>query len=209
MGLVSRGATLTKIAIIDVNTGNSAAVQNMLNHLGYNATILCDAGSREAEQSDVVILPGVGNFNSVMQALEKHNWINFLDNLSGAQKFLGICVGYQILFSDSAEGANSKGLNIIPAKVVGLNDVRSFTSNIPNVGWFEEEKSKEKYYFTHSYGADAEQIEVSGVDFDYIQIGKSKIISRVNKGNYYGVQFHPEKSGLAGFRFFEDFLNDI
>lgn len=200
---------MKQIVIIDLDIGNSAAVKNMLSHLGYAAEILTEPNTNGTVDADCLILPGVGNFKSIISALERRNWLNCLKNIHASQNFLGICVGYQILYAASSEATGTKGLNLIECCLSNLNDINGYIGRVPNVGWHTEVISKREYYFTHSYGIEAKILAERDVEFDYIMIDETKIVSRVRKDNYQGVQFHPEKSGISGFEFFEEYLSEI
>lgn len=197
------------IVIIDLDIGNSSAVKNMLSHLGYAAEIVTEPDTNGNVNADCLILPGVGNFKSIISALECRNWFKYLENIDVNQNFLGICVGYQILYRASSEATGSTGLNLIESCLSKLDDIHGYAGRVPNVGWHTEEKSKREYYFTHSYGVEANKLAESDIEFDYIMVGETKIVSQVKKNNYQGVQFHPEKSGISGFEFFEEYLSEI
>lgn len=200
---------MKNINIIDLDIGNSSAVKNMLGYLGYAAEIVTEPDTNSSVNADCLILPGVGNFKSIISVLERRNWSKCIKNIDANQKFLGICVGYQILYRASSEAAGSKGLNLIESCLTKLDDIDGYTGRVPNVGWHTEVKSKREYYFTHSYGVEANTLAESDIQFDYITVGETKIVSQVKKDNYQGVQFHPEKSGTSGFEFFEEYLSDI
>ena len=124
--------------------------------------------------------------------------------------FLGICVGFQLMFSESEESKNIDGLNIFNGKIEKLD---KFIQTVPNIGWhnvaiskskFLENKSKNTFYFAHSYGL------VGNSQKNYsssITLNSKKIITSIEKNNIFGVQFHPEKSAKSGIKLLNNFCS--
>ena len=198
------------IHIIDVGIGNVGSLKNSLTNLGYDS---CTTQSLDVlVNSSTVIMPGNGNFGAVADRLKQFKLWEYLKSLPNKEvKFLGICVGMQLLFQDSEEvsesGSKASGLGILSGSVVYLHDETSGPP-LPQVGWnavnFSGENSylSSDYYFVNSLG-------VKDTDNDIV-LARScygqNFISAVTKKNIYGVQFHPEKSTLAGKAFLEWFL---
>ncbi|MDX2362610.1 MAG: imidazole glycerol phosphate synthase subunit HisH [Crocinitomicaceae bacterium] len=188
------------IAIIKYNAGNIASVQNSLNRMGYESILTDDP--REILSADKVIFPGVGEASSAMNYLKQHGLDRVL--LQVEKPFLGICLGLQLMCRSSEEG-DTKCLGIFDAVV------RKFPSSVkvPHMGWSELvepftnsliNESFEDFYFVHSYYAEVNKQTTArcnyGVEFS----------AMIQKDNYYGMQFHPEKSGEVGEELLSKFL---
>jgi glutamine amidotransferase len=193
------------IAIIKYNAGNVQSVQYALQRLGVNAIVTDDHS--EIRSADKIIFPGVGNANSAMQSLTEKGLDKVIKQLT--QPVLGICVGMQLMCIHSEEN-DTDCLGIIDLKV------KKFTSDkpglkIPQIGWnnifnfrsslFEGVKENTFVYYVHSYYA--EQGSETIATTDYI-LPYSAVIK---KNNFFGVQFHTEKSAEVGDRILLNFLN--
>ncbi len=193
------------IAIIKYNAGNVQSVQYALERLGYNAIVTDD--QNEIKSADKVIFPGVGNAYSAMQSLKEKKLDEVIKQL--IQPVLGICVGMQLLCNHSEEN-DTTGLGIID-----LN-VKKFVSEkinfkIPQMGWnniynlssplFEGVMEDSFVYYVHSYYAEAGKETIATTDyiFPYSAV--------IRKNNFYGVQFHTEKSAEVGDKILFNFLN--
>jgi glutamine amidotransferase len=201
------------IAIIDYGAGNIHSLQSVISKIStQNCRIITDGNNAE---SDFVILPGVGNFNQAMEKLvSAPNLINYiLNHINKGKKFLGICVGMQILADIGYENGRNRGLGLIKGEVKRIPDNHHL--KIPHIGWnniFIKADSEQAmqykvfhqkdFYFVHSY---------------YFSCKNSKnIIANVNYGieipaiiaqkNILATQFHPEKSGDSGLEFLRNFL---
>ncbi|MFH1904908.1 MAG: imidazole glycerol phosphate synthase subunit HisH [bacterium] len=200
------------IAIIDYGLGNLRSVSKAVEKLGAEAEVTDNP--KRIEKADGIILPGVGAFHVGMQNLERLNLLPVLhEAISKETPFLGICLGFQILFSQSEEHGIYNGMDIIKGKV------KRFTHKlkIPHMGWnqveFKIQNSKFKifdgvpndsyFYFVHSYYAEPEDLNVIIAKTEY----GHEFTSVVNKGNVWGVQFHPEKSGDIGLKILMNFLS--
>ena len=192
------------IAIIKYNAGNVQSVQYALERLGYKANITDD---HEAIRSaDKVIFPGVGNAYSAMESLKKNHLDEVIKKLT--QPVLGICVGMQLLCKHSEEN-NTTGLGIVDLKVKKfVSENKNF--KIPQMGWnnifdfssalFEGIKEESFVYYVHSYYV--EQGNETIATTNYI----SHYSAVIQKDNFYGVQFHTEKSADVGDRILLNFL---
>ena len=190
------------IAIIDYDAGNVKSVQNALKKLGFEAEITSDIET--IENADKVIFPGVGEASSAMKKLQERGLDAVIPNLK--QPVLGICLGMQLMCNASEEG-NTKALGIFDC------EVKLFPNSdiVPHMGWnnVSERKGKllenisetDNFYFVHSYYA--EICENTSSVCDYI----TPFSATLEKDNFYAAQFHPEKSGDAGFKLLENFLN--
>ena len=196
------------IAIIDYGMGNLHSVSKAVERLGFEAVITADPATIAA--ADGAILPGVGAFGDAMQNLRDTK----LDEVAKAyaasgKPMLGICLGMQLLFSESEEYGTNEGLNLLPGKVVRF----AGDYKIPHMGWnklsFLQEQSplftgleEGHVYFVHSFHAKPELASDLLATTDYYQ----QVTAIVGRGNVYGMQFHPEKSGELGMQLLGNFL---
>lgn len=202
---------MSKIAIIDYGAGNLHSVNNALNHLGCSGLI---TGEREKILSaDKVILPGVGAFGDAMSALKKNKLDEVvLEVVKQNKPFLGICLGLQLMFEESEETPNVKGLGIFKGKTVKIPKTDEL--KIPHMGWNDIKVVKDSVilkdlgenpfvYFVHSYYVKPEHREDVSA---YTQYG-TKLDIAVEKDNVFAMQFHPEKSGDVGMKILKNFIN--
>lgn len=190
-----------KIAIIDYGAGNIQSIKFALGRLGFYAVL--SHNSEEILNADKVIFPGVGEASSAMEKLKQTGLDTLIPTLT--QPVLGICLGMQLMCNASEEG-NTKGLGIFNVDVVKFNH----GVKVPQIGWnqisnlktslFNGIAENEYMYLVHSYYAPIcnETIASSFYGLEYS--------NAVHKGNFYGVQFHPEKSGKAGEKILNNFL---
>ena len=190
-----------KIGIIDYGAGNIQSVKFAMQRLGYEAVL--SNRKEEIMAADKVIFPGVGEASNAMRMLQKQNLDVLIPLLK--QPVLGICLGMQLLCNASEEG-NTEGLKVFDAIV------KKFPkgNKIPQMGWnqirdlksplFEEIKEDEYMYLVHSYYVplNEDTIATTNYGFDYA--------TALQKDNFFGVQFHPEKSSSAGERILKNFL---
>jgi len=183
----------------------------MLKKIGYKTTLTDDYDL--ISKSKIIIFPGVGNFDHVMNYVyEKKIDKAIYNSLENHSKLLGICVGMQALFSKSEEG-ELKGLDLIKGKITKFN-FKEKKFKIPHMGWnnvifknqtkFASELNKNRFYFVHSYFANCDD------DNDILGLSNYSIefVSCVKKGNIFGAQFHPEKSHYFGKKFLKIFLEN-
>ncbi|HIZ65299.1 MAG TPA: imidazole glycerol phosphate synthase subunit HisH [Candidatus Blautia pullicola] len=194
------------IGIIDYGAGNLFSVKNALDYLGAESCITGEP--QEIKKADALILPGVGAFPDAMKMLENRNLVSLIREEAQKKPLLGICLGMQLLFEQSSEFGETKGLGLIPGKVV---KIESQGLKIPHMGWndlhllnpcpmTEGMKEQAYVYFVHSFRADTEDAYISC----YTLYGE-KIPALVHRGNVYGAQFHPEKSGETGLAMLKNF----
>ncbi|OUL59977.1 imidazole glycerol phosphate synthase subunit HisH [Flavobacterium sp. AJR] len=195
-----------KIVIINYGAGNIQSIMFAIERLGFKATL--SNNPDEIQAADKVIFPGVGEASSAMEKLIESGLNNLIPNLK--QPVLGICLGMQLMCKSSEEG-NTKGLEIFDV------DVIKFTPSVkvPQMGWnniynlqsplFTGVNENEYMYLVHSFYAPLckEAIATTNYEVEYA--------SALQKNNFYGTQFHPEKSGDIGEQILSNFLklNDL
>ncbi|MDH2879236.1 imidazole glycerol phosphate synthase subunit HisH [Bacillus cytotoxicus] len=194
------------IAIIDYGMGNIRSIEQALTSIGVEH--LVTNRQREIVKSDGVILPGVGAFPKAMEALEAKKLVTVLQECGKTGKpLLGICLGMQLLFEKSEEMKSSNGLGLLPGVVRKLQ----VPYKIPHMGWNRLTKTKEMpiwnrvadgsfVYYVHSYYAECPNDMICGTS----EYGIS-VPGLVAKGNIFGAQFHPEKSGEIGIQMLANF----
>lgn len=191
-----------KLVIIDYGAGNIKSIQFAFKRLGIDAILSNDIS--EITNADKIIFPGVGEASSAMSMLDESGLDKIIPSLK--QPVLGICLGMQLMCNYSAEG-NTRGLGIFNV------DVKKFsnTVKVPQMGWnvvydlksdlFKGIKEKEFMYLVHSFFAESCEEAIATTDYEI------EYASALQKDNFYGVQFHPEKSGIEGSKILENFLN--
>lgn len=194
------------IAIIDYDTGNLRSVCNALDRIGAEYVLTDDPAV--IAQADRVLLPGVGEASSAMQKLQERGLCEVIKALE--VPVLGICIGMQLMCRHSEEG-NVDCLGIFDAQVQKFEADPSQGVKVPHMGWnsitdlrtglFEGLSEGEFVYFVHSFAAD--------VCEDTIAVSENgrRFSAALRKGNFYGAQFHPEKSGDVGERILKNFMN--
>ena len=208
-----------KIAIIDFGTSNLKSINAAFNLFDVQSSVTTSL--REINNSDAVVLPGVGAFAEAMSFLKKNRIDQAIKTTIYKKKpFLGICLGMQLLFDSSEEFNFCSGLGILKGKVMNLKKlIRKHNIIIPNTGWYSLQKNakfkkknilkiskKKYYYFTHSFFVKpADEKIVSSK----IEIEKNKICSSIQKDNVYAFQFHPEKSGPEGLDIINNFCKKV
>ena len=194
-------------ALIDYGVGNLYSVEKALATVG--AEVKVTSRAEDLRRAEKIILPGVGAFGDCMKNLEATGLIPTILEQIAAKKFLlGICVGLQILFEESEESPNVKGLGIFKGKV---KKISAEGLKIPHMGWnsvemknskiFSGVKDNSYFYFVHSYHADPSEKNLITAVTDYGE----KVTAAVEFENIYAVQFHPEKSGDVGLKVLKNF----
>ena len=187
------------IAVIDYGVGNLFSLTQSLKKIDADSVVTAD--HEIIARADKLILPGVGAFGDAAQKLKGSGVVIKLQVAAG-KPLLGICLGMQLLFDRSFEYGEHEGLGLIKGEVLPLSEHISGLK-IPHMGWnslefvdnnpiFKSLKQGEYVYFVHSYFAKCKEGLSAVTDYGI------KVTAAVRKGNVYGVQFHPEKSGNAG-----------
>lgn len=195
------------IAVIDYGRGNLGSVERLFGRVGVPAVVTQDA--RAIDDADAVVFPGDGAFHDSMANLTQLGLLDAVRRaLDGRRPFLGICIGYQLLFSTSEEFGQGGGLDVFPGVV------RRFPAglDVPHMGWnrvwhgnalrlFEGIEDGARFYFVHSYFPVAATEGLAQAWCDY----GVRFAAAIESGRIYGTQFHPEKSHRAGIRLLENF----
>ena len=191
------------VGILDYGVGNIFSLQQTLLSLGY--AVIIGRSERELKKATTIFLPGVGAFNYAMENLKKSGMNNFLEQeyLSSSRRLIGICLGMQLFFDFSEEGM-AEGLGIISG------EIKVIPKNICHVGWsivdtsyVASTKAKEKaFYFNHTYFAKCSSKYIKGG----CNLGNTYIPSIINSKEFFGVQFHPEKSQSLGKKLLKELI---
>jgi imidazole glycerol-phosphate synthase subunit HisH len=197
------------IAIIDYGMGNLRSVQKGFERVGVQASVTRDVG--EILSARGVVLPGVGAFRACMENLKRFGLIEAICQVVQQKKpFLGICLGFQLLFSESEEFGLQKGLDLFSGRVVGFHPDNGL--KVPHMGWNRIEKKKDSpflegvpagayVYFVHSYYVVPENPSVAATITDY----GGPFVSSISTESLFACQFHPEKSQEIGLRILANF----
>jgi glutamine amidotransferase len=192
------------IAIVDYGTGNLASVKKAFDALGETALITSDPFC--VLQAEKIIVPGVGHFAATAALNDRGLRDAISDAIARRKPVLGICLGMQWMFGSSTEAADLDGLGIFPGACTRFPaDVKA-----PHVGWNQLSRVERSQlllgipegsfvYFTHSYRAPVVEQTVASCEYG------GRFSAAVERGNVFGVQFHPEKSGSAGKKLLQNF----
>lgn len=204
------------IAIVDYGMGNLRSVEKALHKLGHAAEITADPAV--IERADRVILPGVGAFGAAMANLERSEaGVSPLatvvrETVRSGKPFLGICLGMQLLLSESEELGHFRGLDLVSGRVLRFKPNGDPSLKIPHMGWNELRFSRRtplfagldegvQVYFVHSFYCRPEDPSVTAATCTH---GES-FCAALARDNVFATQFHPEKSGAAGLQILDNF----
>lgn len=199
------------IAIVDYGVGNLYSLHSSFKCIGADVKVTSD--ENEIRSADKILLPGVGAFEDAAKKLRASGLDKVIcDEVKNGKPLLGICLGMQMLFERSFEFGEHEGLGLISGSIRPIADVIPKNLKIPHIGWnalnFSGEKNEIfKYinegdfvYFVHSYyGADCEESVIATSEYG------APLTAAVARGNVYGMQFHPEKSGEVGLKILKAF----
>ena len=199
------------IAILDFGLGNLQSIHNGFQRLGHRTKITHD--KRVIQDADGLVLPGVGAFKDGMDRLKAAHFIPLIQEaLSRGTPILGICLGLQLLFSESEEFGLHQGLGYLKGRV------KAFSGNlkIPHMGWntlrikksiplLDGIRDGNFFYFVHSFYAEAEEEGIVAGETEY----GVPFASVVQKDNLMATQFHPEKSSDLGLKILDNFANIV
>jgi imidazole glycerol-phosphate synthase subunit HisH len=195
------------IAIVDYGRGNLGSIEKLIRKVGVEAVVTQDP--QAVDEADAVVFPGDGAFHDTMASLIALGLLDPVRRaLDGRRPFLGICIGYQLLFSESEEFGDGKGLDAIPGVV------RRFPPglDVPHMGWnrvwhggelrlFDGIPDGAHFYFVHSYFPVAAASDLRQAWCEY----GVRFAAAVETGRIYATQFHPEKSQKPGIRLLQNF----
>lgn len=203
------------IAIVDYNMGNLQSVLNVFRLLGQEAVLT--QKKKDLQNAKAIILPGVGAFGDGMRNLKALSVLPVLEEevLQKKKPFLGICLGMQLLAATGKEYGDHRGLGWIQG-VTDLIQPENDSYKIPHMGWnnvevkkagrlFKDIEQDATYYFVHSYSLEPDASEEAAITSTCFH--GQEIVASVEKGNIFGVQFHPEKSQGAGLKLLENFVS--
>jgi len=195
------------ITIIDLGISNIKSITRGFFTRGFEVKVTSE--KKDVLSAESLVLPGVGAFPSAVEVLmEKGLFEAVKAHALDGKPLLGVCLGMQLLFSESEEHGSTKGLGILPGKVIRF----PFDRPVPHMGWNEVKQVKKSilfrgipdltdFYFVHSYYAKPEDEELVTGYSDH----HGRFIAAVEKGNVFGTQFHPEKSQDHGLKLLENF----
>ena len=200
------------IAIVDYGVGNLFSLKSSFAAIGAEVTVTADPAVLRA--ADKLILPGVGAFADAAAKLRSSGLGELIKELAAQGKpLMGICLGMQLLFERSYEYGCHEGLGLIPGAIRPIRDVVPRELKVPHIGWnalrfkkesplFQNVREGDCVYFVHSfYAADCHDSVIATAEYG------AELTAAVAKGNVYGCQFHPEKSGKVGLAILESFVN--
>jgi glutamine amidotransferase len=192
------------IAIVDYGVGNLRSVERAIFHVGADAVITSDPAA--LEEAEGLVLPGVGAFGAAQRRLAAGGLGRRVVELARAGKpVLGVCLGYQLLFEESAEGGRHEGLGLLPGRVVEV----AGSPRLPVIGWsrvsqpapsvlWEGIGEGSYFYFVHSYTPEAGDFVIGSTQHSPAAASARRYV--------FGTQFHPEKSGADGMRLYANFV---
>lgn len=194
------------ISIVDYGVGNLKSITNALSYLDFDAKVTGEA--RELEQSDAIILPGVGAFPDAAKKLRSTGLDRTITAQAGKKPILGICLGMQLLFDYGEEGEHCKGLSLVGGSIQRIQT----QLKLPHIGWntlefprksplFQGIEQGSTVYFVHSFAARAAREEDLLAVTDY----GTQVTAAVGRDGVFGCQFHPEKSGEVGLAILKNF----
>lgn len=211
----------SKVAIIDYQLGNMFSVKQACEYLGYEASIT--SSSKELAAADYAILPGVGAFGDAMKNMERLDLVEPIrDFIAAGKPFMGVCLGLQLLFTESEEFGNYKGLNLVEGVVRRFprTDPEGQQLKVPQIEWnqiyqkddnawqqtpLKQCTNGDYMYFVHSFYVEPADKNLVLSETVY---GGMRYCSSIVKDNIFACQFHPEKSGEHGVDIYKNWFKN-
>ncbi len=198
---------MVRLAIFDYGAGNIFSLKNSFQKIGAQVDVITNFD--KPNEYSGLLLPGVGNFDPAIKSIVDLSKNNFKDFVSDSTPVLGICLGMEMFFEKSEEGTE-KGLDVMSGEVIVLPS----SMKVPHMGWNDLEIKKPGkilegvadgswVYFVHSYRVKPESEKIITAESDY----GVKVPAVVEQDNFFGTQFHPEKSGAVGKIMINNFLD--
>ena len=198
---------MVRLAIFDYGAGNIFSLKNSFQKTGAQVDVITNFD--KPNDYSGLLLPGVGNFDPAIKSIVNLSKNNFKDFVSNSTPVLGICLGMEMFFEKSEEG-EEKGLDVMSGEVIVLPS----SMKVPHMGWNDLEIKKPGkilegvpngswVYFVHSYRAKPQSEKIITAESDY----GIKVPAVVEQDNFFGTQFHPEKSGAVGKIMINNFLD--
>jgi imidazole glycerol-phosphate synthase subunit HisH len=196
------------IGVVDYGSGNLRSVCKALEAVGANVALVTNAA--QLDPLDALVVPGVGAFGDCAQNLRRSGlWEPLVDWLKAGRPYLGICLGYQLLFESSEESPDCPGLGFLSGRVVRFHGEKL---KVPHIGWnvlrnprgpiYQSLPATPYFYFVHSYFPVPASDEIVSARCEY----GGSFAASVSTGNLHATQFHPEKSQAAGLTLLKNFL---
>ena len=203
-----------RISIVDYGMGNLRSVQKALAHVAPGDAVGITSDPRDIRAADRVVFPGQGAMPDCMRCLEESGLGEAVDHAARTKPFLGLCIGQQMLFEESAEGP-TPGLGVLGGRVVGFEvtpERRAAGMKVPHMGWNEVWQvaphalwrgipDGARFYFVHSYYCEPAEPGLAAGRTDYA----GAFTSAIARDNIFATQFHPEKSSVAGLALLSNF----
>ena len=189
-----------RVSILDYDCGNIKSVYSAFTSLGCD----CSIGLEGLSDNDILVIPGVGHYETAMMSLSRSGYINrILEHHTNGGRIIGICLGMQLLFetSEEASSLDLRGLGLVKGSVKKL---LGGTGTI-NLGWKDtySDDGIHSMYYVHQYYCEPENEEI---ETHYFYWGKKRVTSGIASGNIVGFQFHPEKSSSEGLNLLKECL---
>ena len=200
------------VAVVDYGMGNLRSVEKGCLKVGL--TPLVTSSPEEVRRAKAIVLPGVGAFRDCIHELTRLKLLDtIIKSIQDGKPYLGICLGLQILFTESEEFGHYEGMNIFPGRVIRFSNP---TLKVPHMGWnslnfqknsplFEGINNRSFFYFVHSYYVIPDDTSIVSGTTDY----GLNFTSMIWKDNVFACQFHPEKSQTVGLKILHNFGKDI
>ena len=199
------------IGVVDYGSGNLRSVGKALEAVGASVALITK--SAQLDSLDAVVVPGVGAFGDCAQNLRRSGlWEPLIEWLQAGRSYLGICLGYQLLFESSEESPGCKGLGFLPGRVVRFHGERL---KVPHIGWnvlrdlrgpmYKSLPAAPYFYFVHSYFPAPANDEIVSARCEY----GGTFAASVSSGSLHATQFHPEKSQSSGLTLLRNFLDTL